>query len=229
MSAESDIDPESPETGEADSEAHADADAVEGTAESPETDAQAETDAPDGDGDRTTVATVCLGGCSGCHMEFLNVDHGLVDLLDDVEFVASHMIVDEKSVPKADVGIAEGVVTNEENVEVAQELREHCDTVVAWGDCAALRGIMSLRNDQDPDAMLEATFEDKADDHSAVPTGEGEAVPRLLQDARPLDEFIEVDVFVPGCPPDAEVMESSLAALARGETPEIAGEALQYD
>ncbi|AWB26438.1 NADH-quinone oxidoreductase subunit B family protein [Halococcoides cellulosivorans] len=198
------------------------------SADSEASDAPADTAGDDEDA-RTTVATVCLGGCSGCHMEFLNVDHGLVDLLEDVEFVASHMIVDEKEVPEADIGIAEGVVTNEENVEVAQELRENCDTVVAWGDCAALRGIMSLRNDQDPEDMLEAAFDGKADEHSEVPTGEGDAVPRLLQDARPLDEFIDVDVFVPGCPPDADVMEASLAALARGETPEISGEALQYD
>ncbi|ERJ05975.1 NADHubiquinone oxidoreductase 20 kD subunit protein [Halorhabdus tiamatea SARL4B] len=189
----------------------------------------AQTEADARNDDRTTVATVCLGGCSGCHMEFLNVDHGLVELVEDVDIVASHMIVDEKGVPEADVGIAEGVVTNEENVEVAEELRENCDTVVAWGDCAALRGIMSLRNYQDRDEMLEETFMGEADDESEVPFGDDEGVPELLEEARPLDEFIDVDVYVPGCPPDADVMKESLEALARGETPEIEGEKLQYD
>jgi NAD-reducing hydrogenase small subunit len=179
--------------------------------------------------ERTTVATVCLGGCSGCHMEFLNIDHGLVDLLDDVEIKASHMIVDEKGVPEADIGIAEGVVTNEENVEVAEELRENCDVVVAWGDCAALRGIMSLRNYQDSDEMVEETYEGKADAESAAPDGETDAVPALLSDARPLDEFIDVDVYIPGCPPDAEIMKYGLEALVNGEQPEIVDEKLQYD
>jgi NAD-reducing hydrogenase small subunit len=177
--------------------------------------------------EKTRVATVCLGGCSGCHMEFLNVDHGLVDLLDDVEFEASHMLVDEKGVPEADVGIAEGVVTNEENVEVAEQLREACDTVVAWGDCAALRGIMSLRNEQDRDEILDDTYLDAADGDSEVPSGE--FVPPLLESSRPLDDVIDVDVYIPGCPPDAEVLEYGLEALIEGEAPEIVGERLQYD
>ncbi|QSG10315.1 NADH-quinone oxidoreductase subunit B family protein [Halapricum desulfuricans] len=178
--------------------------------------------------DRATVATVCLGGCSGCHMEFLNIDHDLVDLLEDVKIEASHMIVDEKGVPEADIGIAEGVVTNEENVEVAEELRENCDTVVAWGDCAALRGIMSLRNDDDPDEMIDEVYLDKADEHSESPRDDV-PVPALLEDARPLDEYIDVDVYIPGCPPDAEVMAHGIEALLEGERPEIVDEKLQYD
>ncbi|MEF8881668.1 MAG: NADH:ubiquinone oxidoreductase [Halapricum sp.] len=186
---------------------------------------QAETQADD---ERASVATVCLGGCSGCHMEFLNIDHDLVDLLEDVKIEASHMIVDEKGVPEADIGIAEGVVTNEENVEVAEELRENCDVVVAWGDCAALRGIMSLRNDQDADEMIDEVYENKADDESAAPRGDV-PVPALLEDARPLDEYIDVDVYIPGCPPDAEVMAYGIEALLEGEQPEIVEEKLQYD
>lgn len=178
--------------------------------------------------DRATVATVCLGGCSGCHMEFLNLDHDLVGLLEDVRIEASHMIVDEKGVPEADIGIAEGVVTNEENVEVAQELRENCDVVVAWGDCAALRGIMSLRNTEDGEEMIDEVYEGKADDESAAPRGDV-PVPALLADARPLDEYIDVDVYIPGCPPDAEVMQYGIEALLNGEQPEIVEEKLQYD
>lgn len=181
------------------------------------------------DNEKTTVTTVCLGGCAGCHMEFLNIDHGLVDVLEDVEIKASHMIVDEKEIPEADIGIAEGFVTNEENVEEAQELRENCDTVVAWGDCAALRGIMSLRNHDDRDETLEEIYIDQADDESEVPYGDDDGVPKLLQDGKPLDAFVDVDVYIPGCPPDAEIMRYGIEALANGERPDIVDDKLQYD
>ncbi len=177
--------------------------------------------------EKVKVGTFCLGGCSGCHMEFLNIDLGLADLLEDIEIVASHMIVDEKGVPECDVGIVEGVVVNDENVEVVEELRKNCDVLVAWGDCAALRGIMSLRNTLDKDEMLEEAFVGKGDAESEVPSDE--FVPALLQQGRPVDEFVEVDVHIPGCPPDADILRYGIESLVKGEMPEIVGEKLQYD
>jgi len=221
--AEEGAEPDEPTDAEAEPDATPEED-VEPADEASTEDASAEEPAEP----RARVATVCLGGCSGCHMEFLNIDEGLIDLLADVEIVASHMIVDEKGVPEADIGIAEGVVTNEENVEVAEELREHCDVVVAWGDCAALRGIMSLRNGADPDELVDSVYEDAADEESEAPRGEV-PVPALLEDARPLDEFVEVDVHIPGCPPDAEVLAYGIEALLAGEEPAIVEEKLQYD
>ena len=177
--------------------------------------------------EKTKVATVCLGGCSGCHMSFLNVDGYLVDLLEEVSLEASHMIVDEKEIPEVDVGIVKGTVTNETDVENAKEIRDKADILVAWGDCACLGGIMTMRNFYDLDGLLEECFKEKADSESKVPTSD--SVPDLLEEAQPLNQVVEVDAYIPGCPPSEDVIKDGFQDLLNGELPSPKGEKLQYD
>src|SRR6266566_7068010 len=63
------------------------------------------------------IATVWLGGCSGCHMSFLDLDERLIDLaqLADVVFTP---IADFKVFPEAvDVTLVEGAVANTDHLE----------------------------------------------------------------------------------------------------------------
>ena len=58
------------------------------------------------------VATVWLGGCSGCHMSFLDLDERLIELADKIELVYSP-IADVKEFPRdVDVTLVEGAVAN---------------------------------------------------------------------------------------------------------------------
>ncbi len=175
--------------------------------------------------DKVKVATGCLGGCSGCHMSFLDNDEFIVDLLDQVDIVASHMIVDTKEIPEADVGIVEGTMTNEDNVELIHEMRENCDILVTWGDCACLGGIMTMRNFQDIDCILEETYAERGDEESVVPSSE--EVPELLDKARPVNHFVDVDVYIPGCPPSADIIRYGLEELLEGRIPKLSGDKLQ--
>ena len=78
------------------------------------------------------VATAWLGGCSGCHMSFLDLDERLLDLVALVEFTASP-ITDVKEIPQVDVGIVEGAVCNDENERVLRTMRARCKVLVALG------------------------------------------------------------------------------------------------
>ena len=91
------------------------------------------------------VATAWLGGCSGCHMSFLDLDERLIELAKLVEFTASP-ITDVKEIPEVDVGIVEGAVCNEENEHVLRTMRARCKVLVALGDCAITGNIPALRN-----------------------------------------------------------------------------------
>ena len=67
--------------------------------------------------DRLKVATVWFGGCSGCHMSFLDLDEFLLDLGDKVELVYSP-VVDVKEYPEGvDVCLMEGAICNEDNLD----------------------------------------------------------------------------------------------------------------
>jgi NAD-reducing hydrogenase small subunit len=173
------------------------------------------------------VATVWLGGCSGCHMSFLDLDERLVDLEKLVEFTASP-ITDVKEIPPVDVGIVEGAVCNEENEHVLRTLRRQCKVLIALGDCAITGNIPALRNQFRLQDVLKRGFvETESTQLGDVP---GNAVvPRLLNKVRPIQEFVKVDVHIPGCPPDADTIWYALSELLAGRAPQWNEKNLSYD
>ncbi len=46
---------------------------------------------------------------------------------------------------------------------------------------------------------------------------------------RPLDQVVEVDAYLPGCPPSADAIFETLVALVEGREPPVEGELLKYD
>ena len=65
---------------------------------------------------RLKLATVWLGGCSGCHMSFLDLDEFLIDLADQADVVYTP-IMDVKEYPEGvDVALVEGAIANEEHL-----------------------------------------------------------------------------------------------------------------
>ena len=97
-------------------------------------------------GRRARVATVWLGGCSGCHMSFLDLDERLLELAPRLELVYSP-IADAKVFPEGvDVTLVEGAVCNEEHLEMARRVRARSRLVVAFGDCAVTGNVTAIRN-----------------------------------------------------------------------------------
>src|ERR1039458_8412567 len=132
------------------------------------------------------VATAWLGGCSGCHMSFLDIDERIIDLAKLVEFTASP-ITDVKEIPEVDVGIIEGAVCNEENEHVLRTMRSRCKVLIALGDCAMTGNIPALRNPFDLKEVVARGFIET----ESTPVGEvavTTVVPRLLKRGRPRPE-----------------------------------------
>jgi len=177
--------------------------------------------------DQIKVATACLGGCSGCHMSFLDNDEFIIELLKKVNLDASHMIVDHKEFSEVEIGVVEGTMTNEDNLEVAEDLREKAEILIAWGDCACMGGIHTMRNFGDKDQQIKECYVDKADDKSEIPNAD--SIPSLLEKAEPVNQFVEVDAYLPGCPPSADVIRYGFEEILNGRTPKASGLDLQYD
>src|SRR5512135_1741787 len=92
------------------------------------------------------VATVWLGGCSGCHMSFLDLDERLIELADRMQLVFSPL-ADVKAYPaNVDVVLVEGAVSTEEHLHVARLVRKRSRFVVSFGDCATTGNVTALRN-----------------------------------------------------------------------------------
>jgi NAD-reducing hydrogenase small subunit len=173
------------------------------------------------------VATAWLGGCSGCHMSILDLDERLIDLAGLVEFTASP-ITDVKEIPEVDVGIVEGAVCNEENEHVLRTMRRRCKVLIALGDCAITGNIPALRNQFKLKEVVARGFvETESTQVGEIP--DATVVPRLLKRVRPIQEFVKVDVHIPGCPPDADTIWYALTELLAGRLPQWNEKNLSYD
>ncbi len=178
-------------------------------------------------GRRARVATVWLGGCSGCHMSFLDLDERLLDLAPRIELAFSP-IADAKVFPEGvDVTLVEGAVCNEEHLEMARRVRARSRLVVAFGDCAVTGNVTAIRNALGTALpVLQRAYLDLADAHPAIPEAPG-IVPRLLDRVLPLHQVVPVDVFLPGCPPHADLIHAVLVDALEGRTPSLDGK-LRY-
>jgi NAD-reducing hydrogenase small subunit len=162
------------------------------------------------------LATAWLGGCSGCHMSFLDLDERLIDLAEVADLVYSP-IADVKDFPEqVDLTLVEGAVANVDHLELAQQIRARSKVVASFGDCAVTGNVTSLRNRLGVDDLLTQVYREGP---GQVPRG-GEAdkvVPALLPKVYPLHQVIAVDAFIPGCPPDPERIWTAVSALLRRE------------
>jgi len=164
------------------------------------------------------LATVWLDGCSGCHMSFLDIDERILALAEKADLVYSPL-VDTKTFPEeVDITLVEGSVSNEDDLHKIQIVREHTKTLISLGDCAVTANVPAMRNPFFTKEVYDRAYRENVTFDPGTPN---QVVPRLLPFARPVHEIVPVDVFVPGCPPSAEVIFYVLTELLEGRTPEL--------
>ena len=166
---------------------------------------------------KPTLATVWLDGCSGCHMSFLDMDERLFDITDRAEIVYSPLI-DVKEYPlDVDFCLVEGAVSSEEDLHKILLVRERTRTLISFGDCAVNANVPSMRNPIGPEALYDRAYIENVTLQPGIPN---QVVPRLLPTARPVNRVVKVDVYLPGCPPSADLIYQSLVDLLEGRTPD---------
>lgn len=174
------------------------------------------------------ISSDWMAGCSGCHMSLLDIDERIA-LVAQLADIRSTPITDLKHPDESgvDVGILEGGVNNSANEEVALNMRKRAKILVALGDCAVFGGVPAMRNFfQLQDVLRRAYIETESTDSEGKIPSDPELA--TMTRVRALQEVVPVDIFVPGCPPDADTIFYVLAELAQGRIPEIKGDKLQW-
>lgn len=167
---------------------------------------------------KVSVATVWLDGCSGCHMSFLDMDERILEIADRVDVVYSPLVDPKEFPPDVDVTIVEGGVSSEEDLHKIRMVRGRTKLLVALGDCAVTSNVPGMRNTWKVDDVTKRAYLENADLNQQVPSS---VIPRLLPRALPVHEVVPVDVFLPGCPPPADVIFGALVSLLDGKTPDL--------
>jgi NAD-reducing hydrogenase small subunit len=161
------------------------------------------------------IATVWLDGCSGCHMSFLDMDERLLEIAEVADIVYSPLI-DIKVYPEnVDVCLVEGAVSSEDDLHKIKLVRER-----TFGDCAVTANVPAMRNPIGVRPLLERAYLENVTLNPRVPL---DVVPALLPMARPVHRVVTVDVYLPGCPPSADLIYGALIDLIEGRMPETAG------
>jgi NAD-reducing hydrogenase small subunit len=178
---------------------------------------------------KPTISSDWLAACAGCHMSLLDIDERLVQVAELADLRATPITdLKEPDEQGVDIGILTGAVNTTTNEMVALRMRERCKTLVAMGDCAVFGGVIAMRNFfKLEDSLRRAYVETESTDAGGqVPTS-----PELGRpiEVKPVGEVVDVDLFIPGCPPDADVIYYALTELAHGRLPEIKGEKLRWD
>ncbi len=167
---------------------------------------------------KVKVATHWLDACSGCHMSIFDMDERLLELAELVEFVYTPL-VDQKEFPEdVDVAIITGSVSYDEDLEKLRKMRKRTKFLIALGDCAVAGNVPTMRNPFKVDEIMEFAFIDLATEQKQIPST---ALPQLLPYVMPLHAVVDVDLFVQGCPPSADLIYYVLTELVAGRTPDL--------
>jgi NAD-reducing hydrogenase small subunit len=161
-------------------------------------------------------------------MSLLDMDERIAKVLELADLRSSPITdLKEPDASGVDVGILEGGINNSYNVEVAEKMRKRSKCLVALGDCAVFGGVPAMRNFFTIEESLRRAYieTESTDESGKIPSDPELATPLKV---RSVGEVVPVDVFVPGCPPDADTIFYVLAELAQGRIPEIKGDKLGW-
>jgi len=156
------------------------------------------------------VNIISLTCCAGCISSFLNAGEAFLEILsEDFQIVYSPTFIDLKEIPKVDLAIVEGGIKTEEDEKLVREVRAKSEFLIALGICATHGGITSLGNIFSVKKLLEKEY-------SILKRTK---LPELKDLMYPICNFVDVDYYIPGCPPMPFLIVHTLKSIVNRKQP----------
>lgn len=167
--------------------------------------------------DKVRLNTEWLCDCGGCHVVLVDLHEKILSFLESVEILKCPVLTDEKNYPEADIGIVTGSVRTEHDRHAAMEMRKQCKTIIAFGTCAVYGGFHGAGLAHSREEIMEHVYQkNPTTKTNIIPNN---SISELSKMVTPIDEVIDVDLYMPGCPPHAHFIFEALSALVKGERP----------
>ncbi len=186
--------------------------------------------------EKPKLAMYWAASCGGCEISVLNLGDRIlvIDEIFDIVFfpaIADFKYDDLRSYPDGyiDLCLFNGAIRNSENEELAHLLRQKSKVMVAYGSCAYEGCIPALANLTSRDFLLNTVYVNQPTNDNPnrimpqprYPMEEGVLeLPAFYENVHSLDQIVDVDYYLPGCPPESHqvwaVMQVVIQALTKG-------------
>ncbi|HTP31401.1 MAG TPA: F420-nonreducing hydrogenase [Candidatus Acidoferrales bacterium] len=173
------------------------------------------------------IAFYWCASCGGCEEAVVDLDEALLDVTNAVEIVFWPVALDFKrkdieALPDGSILAAfiNGAIRNSEQREMVELLRTKARVIVAFGICAQLGGIPGLANLSDAKSIFAEVYRDGvAPQVRYSDNGCTLSLPAFDDTVETLDAAIDVDYYVPGCPPTPNIIRDAVNALLSADLP----------
>lgn len=181
------------------------------------------------------VAICWLGGCGGCDETIVDMNEVVLRVADAVDFVLWPVALDFKyhhveGMKDGEIALSviNGHVRNSEHKEIAKLLREKSQLVLSFGSCACFGGTPGLANLTTKDDIFNWVYRDAptvVNPHGNYPqtkthiNGKELTLPEFYEQVHALNQIIDVDYYLPGCPPPPYLVMNAVSAVLEGKLP----------
>ena len=181
------------------------------------------------------VAICWLGACGGCDEAVVDINEVILSVAGAVDLVLWPVALDFKydSIRAMKAGeialsIVNGHVRNSEQEEIAKLLREKSQIVLAFGACACFGGTPGLANLITKEDIFNWVYRDSptvVNPKKSYPqtstrvNGKDLTLPSFYDNVSALNQVINVDYYLPGCPPPPYLVMYALSAVLENKLP----------
>lgn len=185
--------------------------------------------------EKLKIGLYWAASCGGCEIAVLDMNEKILDVVNiaDIVFWPVAMDVKYKDVEAMpdkyiDVCFFNGSVRSAEQEHMAKLLRQKSKTLVAFGSCAQEGCVPGLANLHDRKEIFSKVYlESKsiANPKGEVPKTKSEVkegvlkLPEFYDTVKTLDQTVDVDYYLPGCPPPVKLIVNAVEAIAKNELP----------
>jgi len=181
------------------------------------------------------LASYWAAACGGCDVAILDTHEKILDIAAAADIVfwpiaTDFKYADVEAMPDGhiDVTLFHGAIRNSENEHLAHLLRAKSKVMVAFGTCAHLGGIPGLANLFDRKSIFKRAYHDSqstvnpdgVEPQTKTQMPEGEiTIPEFYDTVKCLDQVIDVDYYLPGCPPTPKQIWAVVQVIVGGQLP----------
>ncbi|MFC1838117.1 oxidoreductase [Thermodesulfobacteriota bacterium] len=184
---------------------------------------------------KSKVAIYWLGACAGCDEAIVDLNQELLTIAESIEIVFWPVAMDMKYESLRSMGeneitlsILSGSVRNSDHKEMAELLREKSQLVLALGTCACFGGSPGLANFTSREEIFNWVYRDAptvVNPNNSFPQsetrleGKNLTLPEFFEHVYTLDQIIDVDYYLPGCPPTTDLIANVMKGTLSGDLP----------